>query len=111
MSRQSLMAAGSAQLPSFGDNRRNFLGVKPAVARANHRQVNDVLAELAARYGALADLHAHFLTGDQTWFTHTIEPSLAGASEVRRAFLHPTFSALGVATGGAADAMPSVRDG
>ena len=35
----------------------------------------------------LADLHAHFLTGDPSWYTQTIEPSLVGASEVRRVFL------------------------
>jgi len=35
----------------------------------------------------LVDLHAHFLRGDPSWFVHTIEPSLTGASEVRRAFL------------------------
>ncbi|MBA2565084.1 MAG: hypothetical protein H0V09_06635 [Gemmatimonadetes bacterium] len=49
--------------------------------------MNEVLARLATRYGRLVDLHAHFLTGDPSWFTRTIEPSLRGASEVRRAFL------------------------
>ena len=44
-------------------------------------------AEAAGRYGALVDLHAHFLTGDPSWFTEIIEPSLVGASEVRRCFL------------------------
>jgi hypothetical protein len=42
---------------------------------------------MAEKYGALVDLHAHFLKGDPSWYTHTIEPSLTGASEVRRAFL------------------------
>jgi hypothetical protein len=46
-----------------------------------------VLEQLAAHYGALVDVHAHFLTGDPSWYTSTIEPSLRGASEVRRAFL------------------------
>jgi len=87
---------GTVYDPTFGDDRRNFLGVAPALARANHQRVNAVLADAAARYGALVDLHAHFLTGDPSWFTHTIEPSLAGASEVRRAFLAPAFQALGV---------------
>jgi hypothetical protein len=32
-------------------------------------------------------LHQHFLTGDPSWVTQTIEPSLRGASEVRAAFL------------------------
>jgi acyl-CoA thioesterase-1 len=88
---------GTVYDPTFGDDRRNFLGVEPAVARANHRRVNGVLADLAAHYGALVDLHAHFLTGDPAWYTHTIEPSLSGASEVRRAFLGSAMSALGVA--------------
>ena len=78
---------GNVYDPSFGDDRNNFLGIDPAIARTNHRRVNAVLAEFGARYGALVDLHAHFLTGDPSWYTHTIEPSLVGASEVRRAFL------------------------
>src|SRR3712207_211159 len=78
---------GNVYDPTFGDDRQNFLGVEPAVARGNHRRMNAVLADLAGRYGALVDLHAHFLTGDPSWFTRTIEPSLVGASEVRRAFL------------------------
>lgn len=78
---------GTVYDPSFGDDARNFLGVDPVIARANHRRVNQAIAAMASRYGALVDLHAHFLTGDPTWFTHTIEPSLTGASEVRRCFL------------------------
>jgi lysophospholipase L1-like esterase len=78
---------GTVYDPTFGDDRRNFLGVEAAVARANHRRVNEVIAQAAARHGKLADLHAHFLRGDASWFTHTIEPSLRGASEVRRVFL------------------------
>ena len=78
---------GNVYDPTFGDDTRNFLGVDPTIGRANYRRVNDVIAEVAARYGALVDLRAHFLTGDPTWFTATIEPSLRGASEVRRAFL------------------------
>jgi acyl-CoA thioesterase-1 len=73
--------------PTFGDDARNFLGVDAALARANHRRVNAVIADLAPVYGRLVDLHAHFLRGDPSWFVHTIEPSLTGASEVRRAFL------------------------
>ena len=78
---------GTVYDPTFGDDARNFLGVPPVVARANHRRVNDILGGLAQRHGALVDLHRHFLTGDPSWFVHTIEPSLRGASEVRRAFL------------------------
>ena len=55
--------------------------------RANLRRVNDIVTAFAARDGGLADIHAHFLRGDPSWFTRTIEPSLVGASEVRRVFL------------------------
>ncbi len=77
---------GNVYDPTFGDDARNFLSVDPAIGRANHRRVNDVLAEVGERYGKLVDLHGHFLKGDPSWFTATIEPSLVGASEVRRAF-------------------------
>ena len=40
-----------------------------------------------AHVARLADIHAHFLRGEPSWFTRTIEPSLIGASEVRRVFL------------------------
>ena len=78
---------GTVYDPTFGDDARNFLGVPAAVARANHRRVNDVIRALAARHGGVADLHAHFLGGDPSWYTRTIEPSLVGASEIRRVFL------------------------
>ena len=78
---------GTVYDPTFGDDSRNFLGVDPRIARSNLGRVNDVIAKLASRYGEPIDLHAHFLRGDPSWFTHTIEPSLRGASEVRRAFL------------------------
>lgn len=87
---------GNVYDPTFGDDRRNFLGVEPALGRANHQRVNAAIAEVAARYGQLVDLHAHFLRGDPAWFTGTIEPSLRGASEVRRAFL-PCVLAVGSA--------------
>jgi lysophospholipase L1-like esterase len=83
---------GNVYDPTFGDDARNFLSVDPAIGRANHRRVNDVLAAVAGRYGALVDLHGHFLTGDPSWFTALIEPSLRGASEVRRAFLRHLLS-------------------
>jgi acyl-CoA thioesterase I len=82
---------GTVYDPTFGDDTRNFLGIDPAIARANHQRVNTIIADLGHRYGTLVDLHAHFLTGDPSWFTHTIEPSLRGASEVRRAFLEPAL--------------------
>ena len=78
---------GNVYDPTFGDDSRDFLGVDPALARRNHARMNAALAEAAGRYGALVDLHAHFLTGDPSWFTNIIEPSLRGASEVRRCFL------------------------
>jgi acyl-CoA thioesterase I len=78
---------GTVYDPTFGDDARNFLGVDPRTARANHRRVNDAITRLAERYGRLVDLHAHFLRGDPSWFVNIIEPSLRGASEVRRAFL------------------------
>jgi hypothetical protein len=77
---------GSVYDPTFGDDARSFLPVDPALARKNHRRLNDVLAEAAVRYGALVDLQPHFLGGDPSWFTQIIEPSLTGASEVRRCF-------------------------
>jgi acyl-CoA thioesterase I len=78
---------GNVYDPTFGDDAGNFLGVDPAIARANHQRMNAVLAELGGRYGALVDLHAHFLRGDPSRYVSTIEPSLVGTSEVRRAFL------------------------
>jgi acyl-CoA thioesterase I len=78
---------GTVYDPTFGDDDRNFLGVPPRIARANHRRVNDILREAAERHGKLADIHAHFLRGDPSWYTSVIEPSLLGASEVRRVFL------------------------
>lgn len=86
---------GNVYDPSFGDDARNFLGIDPRVARRNHHRMNAVLAEIASGYGALVDLHAHFLTGDPSWLTLTIEPSLRGASEVRRAFLPHVLDAIG----------------
>jgi acyl-CoA thioesterase I len=84
---------GNVYDPTFGDDTRNFLGVAAVTARRNHARVNEVLQRAAERHGALVDLHAHFLHGDPSWFTHTIEPSLMGASEVRRAFLPHVLAA------------------
>jgi lysophospholipase L1-like esterase len=78
---------GNVYDPTFGDDARNTLGLKPALARESLRRVNDALAELAGRFGALVDIHAHFLGGEPSWFVQTIEPSLTGASEIRRCFL------------------------
>jgi acyl-CoA thioesterase I len=78
---------GNVYDPTFGDDRLNFLGVDPAIARRNQARMQAILETAAARVGTLVDLHAHFLRGDPSWFVHTIEPSLVGASEVRRCFL------------------------
>jgi lysophospholipase L1-like esterase len=78
---------GNVYDPTFGDDRRNFVGVEPTIARKNLQRMNTAIGEIANRYGQFVDLHAHFLKGDPSWFTATIEPSLRGASEVRRAFL------------------------
>lgn len=50
--------------PTFGDDARNFLGWNPGLVRANHRRMNAALADLAERYGRLADVHGHFLKGE-----------------------------------------------
>jgi acyl-CoA thioesterase I len=78
---------GTVYDPTFGDDARNFLGIPPPIARANLQRVNDIIRSLGARYGRAVDVHAHVLKGDPSWFTQTIEPSLTGASEVRRVFL------------------------
>jgi acyl-CoA thioesterase-1 len=78
---------GNVYDPTFGDDSRNFLRVDARIARANHGRVNAVIATLAGRYGRLVDLHAHFLRGNPSWYTQTIEPSLVGTSEIRRVFL------------------------
>ncbi|HEV8535899.1 MAG TPA: SGNH/GDSL hydrolase family protein [Candidatus Limnocylindria bacterium] len=84
--------------PSFGDDRNNFLGdeVDPKVVRENHARVNAVLERAGEASGATVDLHSHFLTGDPSWFAQTIEPSLVGASEIRRCFLG-SLEGLGIA--------------
>ena len=87
---------GSVYDPTFGDDSLNFLGIAASLARANLGRVNDVLARQAQRHGGLVDLHAHFLGGDPSWFTQTIEPSLTGASEVRRAFLPEALRQIGL---------------
>ena len=84
---------GTVYDPTFGDDSRNFLGVDAGIARANFNRVNAIIAELAVRYGQLIDLHRHFLGGDPSWFTYTIEPSLRGASEIRAVFLPAVLKA------------------
>ena len=81
-----LRASYVAQLGSDMDRQREIM------ATAAYKEGDP--ATVAARYGALADVHAHFLTGDASWFTSTIEPSLRGASEVRRIFLRQVLGEL-----------------
>lgn len=82
------LLVGNVYDPSMGDDARNFLPIDADIARRNHRRVNDALARVGARHGALVDIHRHFLEhGNASWFTMTIEPSLVGASEIRRCFL------------------------
>lgn len=78
---------GTVYDPTFGDDALNVFGVDPARGRENHRRINEVLADRARAHGAVVDLHRHFLGGRPDWYTRTIEPSLSGASEVRRCFL------------------------
>lgn len=82
-----LIVLGTVYDPTFGDDSRNFLDVPARIARANLNRVNEIIGTLGMRFGRLADLHMHFLRGQPAWFTHTVEPSLTGASEVRRVFL------------------------
>ena len=88
---------GNVYDPTFGDDSRNFLGTDARIARANFDRVNAVIAEIAARHGALVDVHRHFLGGTPDWFTQVIEPSLRGASEVRAAFLPAVLAARDLA--------------
>jgi hypothetical protein len=41
-------------------DRRNFLGIEPAIARKNLQRMNTTIEEIANRYGQLVDLHVHF---------------------------------------------------
>ncbi len=85
---------GNVYDPTLGNDSRNFTGLSPAIARANHARLNAAIADVVGRHGTLVDLHDHFLRGDPSWFTSIIEPSLTGASEVRRCFLTPVLDAL-----------------
>ena len=86
--RHARLLLGNVYDPSFGDDRRNFLDADPASARRRLGQINGFLRAAAERVGGqLVDLQTHFLDGGPDWFAQVIEPSLVGASEVRRAFL------------------------
>lgn len=77
---------GTVYDPTFGDETQNPTGVEPRIARRNFDKLNDRLVALGSSHGASVDLHAHFLRGRPEWFVRTIEPSLIGASEIRRCF-------------------------
>jgi acyl-CoA thioesterase-1 len=79
---------GTVYDPTFGDDSAaGGVFPDPIRARANFNKVNTALVELAPKYGVLADIHAHFLKGRPDWYVNVIEPSLRGASEVRRCVL------------------------
>jgi acyl-CoA thioesterase-1 len=80
---------GTVYDPTFGNDQaaEGLLGTDLPSARARFDRMNATLTEIAPMYGVLVDLHAHFLTGHPGWITRDIEPSLVGASEVRRCFL------------------------
>jgi lysophospholipase L1-like esterase len=79
---------GTVYDPTFGDDAAAAGAFRdPLRARTNFDRVNAAVADLVPEYGVLADIHAHFLEGRPDWFVNVIEPSLRGASEVRRCFL------------------------
>lgn len=86
---------GNVYDPTFGRDEENPFGVDPRVGRANHRRVNEAIARVAARHGALVDLHARFLRGDASWYTRVIEPSEEGARQVAEAFAPHVARLLG----------------
>lgn len=55
---------GTVYDPTFGDDSRNFLGVAPALARANLGRINDILRAFGSRHGRPVDIEAHFLSGE-----------------------------------------------
>ena len=78
---------GNVYDPFFGSEAKmNIIGDAREL-QANLKAVNDTIAELATKYGTLVDIHRHFLGGRPDWFAWTIEPSLIGASEIRRKFM------------------------
>ncbi len=77
---------GTVYDPTFGDDSQNSTGIDPKIARKNLKKLNDRLIPLGRTHGASVDLHAHFLKGRPDWLTRSIEPSLIGASEIRRCF-------------------------
>ena len=57
--------------------------------------MNEILKKYAEQYGILVDVHSHFLKeGKEDWYVHVIEPSIIGASEVRRLYLNGILKLL-----------------
>lgn len=87
---------GNIYDPTFGDDRASFLPDEARNVREKLHHLNSIVSKLAAEFGTLVDLHAHFLKGDKSWFTWNIEPSLKGTSEIRRVLLPAARIALGL---------------
>lgn len=87
---------GTVYDPTFRDpatEARWGFGDAAEFLRARLVSFNEQLCERAQRAGAIpVDIHGHFLSGDPSWVVQEIEPSVRGASEVRRAFLHPVLA-------------------
>jgi acyl-CoA thioesterase-1 len=78
---------GTIYDPTFGNDEASLLGIVPTLGREALQRMNAALGTLGTRYGILVDLHAHFLGGDASWFSHQIEPSAVGAREIARLYL------------------------
>jgi acyl-CoA thioesterase-1 len=66
--------------------------VDARLLRARLQRFNECIRASAERAGAVCvDLHEIFQRGDPSWIVQEIEPSLVGASEIRRAFLCPVL--------------------
>jgi acyl-CoA thioesterase-1 len=87
---------GTVYDPTFRDptiEARWGFGSLTELVRARLVAFNAQLAERTLRAGAVpVDIHGLFLSGDPSWVVEEIEPSIRGASEVRRAFLHPLLA-------------------
>lgn len=73
--------------PSFGDDSTSMFGEDSTIPRTNLARMNAILTQFGNAYGAVVDLHGHFLKGQPDWLISMVEPSLVGASEIRRCFL------------------------
>jgi acyl-CoA thioesterase I len=81
--------------PTHGDDQLNFFGGDAQILRENQAKINNLLKKLGEEFGAFVDLHEHFLkNGTLEWFVNVIEPSVIGASEIRRCFLEEIIKYL-----------------